>query len=223
MITLFAVLITIIAKKQAKPDTVFEISTVASGMLQMMSTGTFQIFGIIIIVDMFTDEYRNGTLKLSMIHPVYRQEYFGAKVIALIIMTLAMLIFTMIISYLLNIIVLGTGNVEVGTQVLNIIKIYLLSSLPQIGFYMIILLAAIIIPSSGAVVGLGVGLLFLLQIAGQFCESISDYLITSYFLIFIQHNPQGQKLIFTLAVIAAYIVIFYIASSIIFKKKDILE
>lgn len=222
IITIFAVIFTIAAKKFPDSITNININTIAEGMLQTMMGTIFQIFSIIIISDMITDEYRSGTLKLSMIHPVSRAQYFAAKVISLTIITLLMMIFTMVISYLLNIIVLGMGEPVSASAVFEVIKGYILSIIPLLGFDMIIFFIAIILSKGGAVIGLSIGLLFVFDIAGTFIKDIKDYMITNYFGLFTT-NGQTTELTKSLIIVAAYIVVFYFLSNLLFKQKDILE
>lgn len=220
IITAIAVIASIALKKN--PPEVISINLIASYMLMANMQGIMVIFGVIVVSDMITDEYRSGTLKLPMIHPQTRIQYFGAKVISVAIITVLTLMFTMVISYLLNLIVLGTGgSIDMG-EVLKVIRAYLLSALPLLAFNMVVFFIAINLSSPGAVIGLSLGLYFGLQIAGQILHDITKYLITSYFTLFLDKTTNSD-LIEGLIIIGLYFIVFYLGSTILFKRKDILE
>jgi len=91
IITALAILGTIAFKKNM-PAADLNIHFVAKFMLSVMMESIITIFSVILISDMITDEYKCGTLKLPMLHPISRLQYFASKIISVTIITLLMLL-----------------------------------------------------------------------------------------------------------------------------------
>ncbi|WBW99104.1 ABC transporter permease [Oceanirhabdus sp. W0125-5] len=221
IITALAILGSITMKKQM-PAAEITLHIVPQFMLVAVMEAIMVIFSVVLISDMITDEYKCGTLKLPMLHPISRLQYFASKVISVVIITVLILLFTMVISYILNFIILGTGGALDVSEFLNVLKAYILSTLPLLAFDMIIFFIAINLSSGGAAIGLSLGLYFALEIAGQIIKGSGKYLITTYFTLFIDKAPK-DTLIEGLIAIGLYSIVFFLISQIIFKRKDILE
>jgi len=221
IITALAIIGSIAIKKQI-PEPEISIHLIAQFMLMALMQAIMVIFSVILISDMITDEYKCGTLKLPMLHPISRLQYFSSKVISVVIITIIMLLYTMVISYILNLIVLGTGGTVNASEFLEVIKFYILSALPLLAFDMIIFFIAVNLSSGGAVIGLSLGLYFGLQIAGQLINGLDKYLITTYIPLFVDNAPK-ETLIQGLIAIGLYSTVFYLLSNLLFKRKDILE
>ncbi len=221
IITAIAIIGSIAIKKNVSASEI-NIHLISQFMLMALMQSIMVIFSVVLISDMITDEYKCGTLKLPMLHPVSRLHYFAAKVISVFIITLLMLLYTLVISYILNLVVLGTGGAVKATEFLKVLRYYVLSTLPLLAFDMIIFFIAINLASGGAVIGLSLGLYFGLQIAGQLIQGLDKYLITTYITLFVNTTPK-ETLIEGLIAIGIYSFVFYLISNFIFKRKDILE
>lgn len=191
------------------------------------------IFIIVLISDMFTEEYVNGTLALSLIHPVTRGEMLAAKVMALILLILLILMATMLLGYVIGTVLFGWGahfmirGVEYST--LAGIKItffsFLSSAVPLAIFGIMVMWLALLFSSSGAVVGASIGLMLVFAVLGYLVDDIQPYLITAYFSSFrnsLLVVGSYSAAVFAVKVMALYGIVFYAASFIIFRKRDLL-
>ncbi len=191
------------------------------------------VFLIILISDMFTEEYKNGTLKLPLLHPVSRQKVFLSKILALTIFVLILIVFQMITGYLVGTLFFEWGEglnfinqvFEPTKGILLTIQSYGMSMLPILAFGMLVTLLSILINNSGAVVGSSIGIVFIFNIAGQLSDKISPYLINTHFKWFINLFQQGvsKTVIFSLTIILIYALVFLSASLWSFKRKDIVN
>ena len=68
------------------------------------------IYITVLAADMITDEYANGTLTLSLVHPVTRGELLAAKTLSLFTLTFIILIATLAIGYAAGAAALGWGS-----------------------------------------------------------------------------------------------------------------
>lgn len=198
-----------------------------SGLIQM-----FAIFAIVMIAEMITEEYTTGTLKLSLLHPVTRGRLITAKVLALWIATIILLIFTLIALYIIGTAFFGWGNqfifldktYSMGTGFLLTFAAYLLTSLPVMSFGLVVLFASLFLNGSGAVIGLGLGFFFAQTITSQISPKIAPYLIASYndwwsFL----YTGQWKQVTYSFIIFAVYGGLSYLLSLRFFKKKDLLH
>lgn len=189
------------------------------------------IFLSILISDMITEEYINGTLKIPLIHPVSRKKLFNGKLLALLIATTTLVLFSLIISY-------GSGYIffEWGEslQINNVdyfginsifvtVGLYVSSLFPLLAFSTVIIFIALKLTSSGAVVGVSVGFIFALNILSQLVEKLRPFLIYTYFnpIVFLI-SPGGVDLLQGIIIIFIYGVIFYVLSLKMFEKQDLL-
>ncbi|MDW7668016.1 MAG: ABC transporter permease [Bacillota bacterium] len=136
----------------------------------------FPIFIIIIAVDMITNEYRNGTFKLPLLHPVSRRKYIISKIFSIIVLIVSMLGFTLASSYGIGTIFFGWGDGVIidgslyGSVegVLKMMSYYGISILPLAAFSIVSVVLALLFSNTGIAVGISIGLLFALDIAATF-------------------------------------------------------
>jgi len=226
-------LISALVFKFAEIDIIISAQSFPLEALKMNIDMLLPIFITILIADMITDEYRAGTLKLPLIHPVSRKKLLNAKILTLIIASIILLLFLLIISYILGVIMFEWGagftfNEITYSNVQGIwmtICSYFISVLPILAYGLIIILISLILTSSGAVVGIAIGILFAFSILIQVSEILRPYLLTYYFSFFamLLKNPLSMEIILGLFVIGVYSTIAYIASVRLFIKKDILS
>jgi ABC-2 type transport system permease protein len=190
------------------------------------------IFMAILLADIISDEYKNGTLKLSLLRPVSRVELLNSKIAALIV-SMIVLVFVMLIgNYIVGTAFFGWGDKTIvngvdfatGTGILITLKSYLISLLPYLGFGMIIVFFSVLLTSMGATIGISLGLMLVLAIL-ESIKQVNNYSIlhqTGLYMNFIQ-DFKWENIFIGLANIAVYIVVFYIGSVMVLKKKDILS
>ncbi len=194
------------------------------------------IFIIILLADIITDEYKNGTLKLSLLGPITRAQLLISKVIGLYISIFALHIFTMIISYIFGTIFWGWGdtlilngfNTSCSLTPLNgifyTIGSYLFSTIPFLVFGIIVILIALLYSNIGATIGTCLGIYFALGLVGQLIEKSKPYLINTYFTFYTEFATASniKHIISGILCILIYGIVFFSSSLLIFKRKDIL-
>lgn len=201
-------------------------------LLDSLAGLVLPIMIIILVADIVTSEYTDGSLKLSLLRQVSRAELLLGKVGALALTLMILILYIMLLGYILGAILLGWGNslmlkgVELSPTygVMFTLLVYSLSLLPLLSFGMIILLLAVAFSNEGTVVGTGVALLIMLSVANQIFHKLSPFFINNYFNIYnlATSNLGLPHLIFGIFVVLVEGLIFYILSLVVFKRKDIL-
>lgn len=190
------------------------------------------IFVILLIADLITEEYVNGTLKVSLLRPVSRTQLLIAKVVVLAIVMAMLLIFTMIVSYIAGIIFLGWGDQMIledqtltTTQgVLTVVKGYLSMILPVTALGLVTMLISLHLNSVGSTIGIGLAIYFISEIAGQLSQTLRPFLLTTYFRYYlIVINGNWKQILNGLAAFLIYGGGCYLLSLITFKRKDLLH
>lgn len=192
------------------------------------------IFLTVLIADMITEEYATGTLGLSLIHPVSRAKLWAAKILTLFFIIILILSYTVLLGYFIGTIFFGWGSGFADQGILYstkegiviIVGSYLSSSIPLLAYCTLVSFLAILFKSSSVLVGSSIGFLLTSNLLGFLAEEVEPYLINSYFkgfaeLIFFAKDVPA--ITFAIQVILTYGVIFYLAGTMLFKKKDLLH
>lgn len=184
----------------------------------------FVIFAAVFIADSWVDEYRSGVLKLPLLRPVNRIALLNAKVISFFVCAAVLMGFTLLSAYAVGAIAFGWGETtEIGEMVL-ILKSGVVTLIPVLGFGLLVLFIAVLADNMAVTVGCTVGLLLvsqMLEVSGGLRDYSIIYMIQAFYKnLFLQF--EWEQVIINIAVIAAYIVIFYTGSILLFRKKDLL-
>ncbi|MCS7460388.1 ABC transporter permease [Paenibacillus doosanensis] len=173
----------------------------------------FVLCAVVFFTDSWVDEYRSGVLKLSLLRPVNRIALLNAKVISFIVCAAALMGFTLLSAY-------AFGAIEV----LWILKSGAVTLVPVLGFGLLVLFISVLTNHMAITVGCTAGFLLVSQmlVASETLRYYSIIYLMQVFYknLFLQFN--GEQAIINVAVIAAYITIFYTGSILIFCKKDLL-
>ena len=200
-------------------------------ILTMQLDMLLPIFISILIADIITDEYRTGTLKLPLIHPVSRKKLLNSKLFVLVITISFLLLFSLIISYGLGMSLFAweegfsfNETIYTANQGIFItIGSYIISILPLLTFSLLIMLISLKLSSSGAVVGSAIGLLFGFDILIQLSEVVRPYILNYYFRYYsiLINKGIGEESIIGFLVIILYGTVAYLLAVKIFQEKDI--
>lgn len=193
---------------------------IAEILVKDVLMGLLPIFFAIILAESFTEEYKAGTLKLTLIQPISRSKYLIGKILALVPVGLFLIILNQVLGMAVEFIKSGNmGLIAEGSSELFINAS--LSMIPILAFSMIILLLSIKLNSSGAVIGGCFGLMMIFQLSGFFASkyNLQEYIITNHFKMFFERQNLANEMM----VVAAYFIVFLTLSLIIFNKKDITE
>lgn len=201
----------------------------------LMLLGNFSyfivIFTSVFISDQWIDEYRSGTLKLTLLRSVSRISLFNAKLIAFCVCSAALIGFILASAYVTGTIAFGWGEAAVihGTKYAPLAGIFLnlkaaaMSLFPVIGLGMLVSFLAIWTDHIGITIGGTMGLVM----ASQILETAKDFKTFSIFYLmrsFYQDGIGGwlqDPFLKHAAIIAAYVIVFYIGGFFLFRRKDL--
>lgn len=190
------------------------------------------IFMAIYVAEILTDEYKNGTLKLSMMHSAGRIRLLYSKVAAVMAFNAIMLAFSLLITYIVGIIAFGWGEnfifngatYSTGEGLWMTLSAYAVSLIPYMGFGMMAVFISICAENMTNALVITIGIFM----SGQYLNAIPvlrncSVVVQMYLLHenFVKTYDIVQA--FTgIAVSLAHIIVFYLLSLYVFKKKDIL-
>ncbi|MCM0650539.1 ABC transporter permease [Clostridium swellfunianum] len=201
-------------------------------VLKYSTAQFFSIFMAIYIADIITDEYKTGSLKLSMLRPISRATLLKSKVSAIFAFTVILTLFFILSTYAIGIVSFGWGNSTVYNGitystidgVLLTVKVFAVSILPLIAFGMITAFIAVSSNSMTTTIAISIGITML----GQYLNalpSIKVFSVVNQMLFFsdyfVKINNPGEMML-SVIVNLVYIVVFYLLAVTKFKKKDIL-
>ncbi|MBB6695254.1 ABC transporter permease [Cohnella xylanilytica] len=189
------------------------------------------VFLAIFVADMMADELRHGTVKLTLLRQVGRRELLHAKIVSMFFFAAAMLLYTIVSSYVVGTAAFGWGDRTVfeGTSFPPAAGVYmtlqsaLLSLLPYLGFGLLVLYIAIVTANMGITIGVALGLMIIEPIF-QHSDALVNYSIISqiyFFHLQFWKDFSPGKMILSIAVICAYAAVFYLGSVSAFRRKDI--
>lgn len=190
------------------------------------------MFVIIYIVNLITDEYVDGSLKLPLLRKVSRNQLLLGKLYAVGVILLIFMLVLLILGYSFGSIFFGWGesffmkgkSYSSFAGVAVTLLTYLISLLANVSFGTIILLFALSINNSASVVGISMGVLFTSLLIDYMFPSAAPYLICNYFNSY-RHLVEGvtlKELVIMFLVIVGNGLLFYSLSLVLFKRKDIL-
>ncbi|MBO9610334.1 MAG: ABC transporter permease [Paenibacillaceae bacterium] len=184
----------------------------------------FVLMATVFMADSWVEEYRSGAMKLSLLRPVSRIAFLNAKVISFFVCAAVLMGFTLVSAYVVGTIVLGWEGHTAVDETELIAKSGAATLLPVLGFGLLVLFIAVRTGNMVVTVGCSAGLLF----ASQLLEASSE--LREYSIVYMMQvlprnlilRYEGRQVILNLAVIAAYIGVFYTGSVHLFRTKDVL-
>jgi|AntRauTorckE6833_2_1112554.scaffolds.fasta_scaffold00117_18 ABC-type transport system involved in multi-copper enzyme maturation permease subunit len=226
-------IIPVLASKFGGADIVMKLNTFPLENLSWSAEMIIPIFIVILGAEMITNEYNNGTFKLSLINSATRSEVLISKIIVMISFIFMILIFTLMFSYISGSIFMDWGvPFEINGYVLSevngilyTIGMYLLSIIPLTAFSILVMFISFNLSSAGSVVGINIGIIFFLSLTRQLSPKLSPFIISDYFNTGLILNSANifNKIIYLLVISLIYIIIFYSISWINLKNKDIVK
>lgn len=201
-------------------------------VLKYSTVQFFSIFMAVYIADVITDEYKTGSLKLSLLRPIDRATLLNSKVAAIFAFTVILTLFFILSTYAIGTVSFGWDNSAVYNGVtysttdgiLLTAKVFAVSLLPLMAFGMITMFIAVTSNNMTTTIAISIGITML----GQYLNalpSIKVFSVVNQMLFFSDYfvkikNPGEMML--SIMVNLTYIVIFYLLSKTTFKMKDIL-
>ncbi|MCF8000573.1 MAG: ABC transporter permease [Halanaerobiales bacterium] len=226
-------LIPIIVSKFDGGGIVFKVNILPLENLAWSTEMIIPIFISILVADMITNEYSEGTMKINLVNGVSRTELLFSKVLTIILVITGLVLFTMVVSYVSGSFFLEWGIpfefndllLSEGSGILYTSLLYLLSVIPLTAFSLIIIFLGLKLESGGSLVGVSIGIIFIMNTMRQLSSVfrpfiISDYFNTGYLLTSL--GIQNGLAIFILTS-GIYFIVFMGLSVNHLLKKDIVK
>jgi ABC-2 type transport system permease protein len=191
--------------------------------------------------DLLAGEATAGTYRVLITRPVSRMQVVTSKFIAGTIYTSSLVLWLAIMSLVIGLIIFGTGELlvmspdsiiifEKGDILWRFILAYGFAALSMsVVCSLAILFSSLVENAIGPIVStMAVIIIFIILSAFdvQILRDIRPYLFTNYILQWREffYEPLNlEKVIKAILILSGHILIFFIATTIIFKKKDILS
>ena len=191
--------------------------------------------------DLLAGEATAGTYRVLITRPVSRMQVVISKFIAGFIYTSSLVLWLAFMSLVIGLIIFGTGELlvmspdaiiifEKGDILWRFVLAYGFAALSMsVVCSLAILFSSLVENAIGPIVStMAVIIIFIILSAFdvQILRDIRPYLFTNYILQWREffYNPLDiEKIIKAVLILSAHILIFFSATSIIFKKKDILS
>ncbi|MDF2504296.1 ABC transporter permease [Clostridium sp.] len=181
------------------------------------------IFMVLVIAEILTEDYTHGTMKFSLITPIKKSDLLIGKLLSIYLYALIFMIISFITSYITGSIVFGLG--DRGDIINNFIynaKCYAIIILPLLSFSTVISFIALFINNSGALIGLGIGINFIMVILDISIKNIMYFTFSGGMYAYQFIGKSGAHNILNFPITACiYILIFLLLSVATICKKDI--
>lgn len=196
-------------------------------MLVMGLNQMVVIFAIILSAETFTEDCKNGTIKMSVVQPVSRTTVVLGKLVYLVISIFVMYVLVELIGYLAATAFIGAPTMAMVGEVLKSVG---LSCLVIISFTTIITLFSVIFNSPSLVTSLGIAFFFLsitvvamvLPMIKWLPENTQYFLVTTYFTTFFNVLPDVSNIkVYATIAIALPIVLCVFGAIKVFQRKEI--
>lgn len=191
--------------------------------------------------DLLAGEATAGTYRILITRPVSRMQVITSKFMAGIIYTTSLVLFLAIMSLVIGLIIFGDGELLVlGPSSIIIFekndilwRFFLAYGFATLSMSVVcclaILFSSLVENAIGPIVGtMAVIIIFIILSAFdvEILRSIRPYLFTNYILQWREffYDPLNiVKIIKAVAILSSHILVFFIATSVIFRRKDILS
>ncbi|AJA47171.1 hypothetical protein CPAST_c10710 [Clostridium pasteurianum DSM 525 = ATCC 6013] len=181
------------------------------------------IFMVLVIAETLTEDYTHGTMKFALMTPIKKSDFIIGKLLFIALYALIFMVISFIASYIVGTIVFGLGDKgEIINNFIYNVKCYAIIILPLLSFSTVISFIALFINNSGAVIGLGIGINFIMVILDMSIKNIMYFTFSGgmYAYQFIGKSSAHNILTFPITA-CIYILIFSLLIVVIISKKDI--
>lgn len=190
------------------------------------------IFIPIVMADSISNEYRSGTLKLSLLRPVTRTKLLLAKIITLFVFIAVSTIIFLFLSYAMGTYFIGWGQ---GTEYMGVIYpsmkgigvttgIYALLMLPYLAYGIFTGFIAVLAKNMSTAIIISLVLITIVLNLNDI-TAIAPYSLAYHLYYLPEEVIKAQNwvdMLQSIGVVFSYIVVFAGLSFAVFKKKEIL-
>ncbi|MBD2870328.1 ABC transporter permease [Paenibacillus arenilitoris] len=198
------------------------------------------LFTVIVAGDSLAGEFTSGTIKLLLIRPASRLKILLSKYISMLMFGLLLLVILFVVSVMVNgllyqfqhmglqlVTVDGQGQIVERNMFANLWQSYLLNGVSTIMFVTMAFMISAAFRSSAMAIGFSIFALFAGTLLTEF---IRRYEWSKYVLFanidlsaYLVGRPyqEGMTLAFSIAVLAAYFIVFNLVSWLVFTRRDV--
>jgi ABC-2 type transport system permease protein len=209
----------------------FDFLNLPVNMLGIVSDFILPVFAAILAVDLVTEEYIHGTIKLPLLTPMKRLTLLLSKAIALLF-ELAIILGTLLASsYAVGLVFFGKTDsfrylekeLSMAQGLVHTLASYGILLLVIFSFGMLAFIVAVNLNSIGAAIGGSIGLIALMKLLSIVGRTTQYYLLTTYFnfysILFV--NADKTFIVRGFAVIGLYMALALTSAAVMFNKKDL--
>lgn len=192
---------------------------------------------IFMVSNMVAGEYNSGTLKLSLLYPVSRDRLLFSKMMAIMVITVFLLAFTLVTGYIAGILAWGWAEgfaylgleYGAGKGILVTLQSYLITVLPVFSLGVLFLFLSLLVKTGTAALGLSLVIFLGMSFLSDFLEIARPLLLTSYlhifqFILLREESAELSRMIVPgFAVLVLGTAVLIAASLCLFRRKDILK
>ncbi len=202
------------------------IGNTASGfpitVLSVFSKTILPLFTALVVIDTFTGEFANNTMKLAITKPVSRVKIYASKLAATGFFVLANLLVVMVLS----IIVGAVFSIETLSLagVLRAILAYIVTFVPIMILAVVIAFLANIFKSTAIVFFVSIIVYIVSHVLGIALPSFSNLFVTTsldWYKLWIANSLPVGEIIMQILYMAGYVLIFFTAGFYKFDKRDL--
>lgn len=223
MVVFVAVILSQFAAEAADGYGFAEMALSTRGMGSMLT-----MLAVVVTAGIVSKEHSMGTIKLLLIRAQTRTKILASKYVITWIYSATLVAFLGAVSVLTGQILFGPGEGATATSFSEVLMAALYNMVYTTVYVTLTFVVGIVTRSTGTAIGIG---MFMVVAEGLAIQLLARYSWAKYLLFFnvdlsIYNGGAGpvipgMSLIFSITILAAYLLLFLLAGFITFKKRDV--
>lgn len=188
-------------------------------MLPVFVSVIIPLFTTFICIEMFCGEFANNTIKTTLLSPATRLTIFTAKIGAMAVFILAMLVFSMLVSFAAAVIIRHTEY-----NIPKILATYLISFLPLLVFGLMTAMVANMAKGGGIAFMICILVYLVFKVLELLNPMYASLFFTSEMSMYVLLNApliSIAKLLRLTAILIGYIIALFSYGYLMFERKSI--
>lgn len=180
------------------------------------------IFMILVAAEIITEDYSSGTMKFTLMTPIRKIDVFAGKLLFMGVYIVILMAICFVSSYIVQVFFCGLGGSSIffKTFIYNL-KCFAVVIPPLIAFSAIVGFISLFITSSGAVIGIGIGVYIIAKFLNMGIKNFIYFSPVGGFYASSFIGKTGTYGIWTFMLSSlVYIIVFAILIAAVVKKKD---
>lgn len=181
------------------------------------------IFIILIASEIITEDYSSGTMKFTLMTPIRKIEVFAGKLLFMVAYIVILIAICFVSSYIVQIFFCGLGSSSIffKTFIYNL-KCFVVVIPALIAFSVIIGFISLFFTSSGAVIGIGIGIYIIAKFLNMGIKNFIYFSpVGGFYASSFVGKTGGTYGVWTFMLSSlTYLIVFAIITTVIINKKD---